>query len=128
MKRRRFLGTAGVVAASLAGCIGSSMPKDAVVRAMQESPPVNATLVSADTLPQPEQQIAQTAVEKGFYHACPELPDVLHSFSNRFDQPNNAYLEYNGADYALWIRISDTVVAGTASPPESQPSCGFFDR
>lgn len=87
---------------------------------------MDTTVVSADTLPQAERQIVQTAVENGLYHACPETPDALHSFSNRFDQPENAYLEYNGADYALWIRIADTVVAGTASPPESQPSCGFF--
>lgn len=126
MKRRRLLATVGVASASLSGCIGAGMPRDAVVQAVQQPSPENATLVFYEELPQTEQQIAQTAVEGDFYHACPELPDAIRSFAERFESPDNAYLEYQDTSYAMWIQIEDTIRAGTASPPESDPSCRFF--
>lgn len=126
MKRRHFLGSVGAASASLAGCIGPNMPKDAVVRAVQNSPPADVALVAYDDLPRAEQQIARTAVEEDYYHACPELPEAVHSFAERFEGPDDAYLEYRGTSYAMWIRIEDTVQAGTASPPENEPSCGLF--
>lgn len=126
MKRRQFVAAAGAASVSLAGCIGASMPTDAVVRAVQKSPPADVAVVSADTVSQAEQQIVQTAVEQDVYHACPELPDAVHAFADRFGQPDSAYLQHQGTTYALWIRIEDTVRAGTASPPERDPSCGFL--
>lgn len=126
MKRRHLLAAVGAVSVSVAGCLGAGMPHDAVVRAEQESPPVDATVVSYDDLPEAEQQIARTAVETDFYHACPELPAAVRSFAERFEGPDDAYLAYRGMRYAMWIRIEDTVRAGTASPPEANPSCGFL--
>lgn len=126
MKRRRLLAAVGAVSASVAGCLGAGMPHDAVVRAERVSPPADATVVSYDDLPEAEQQIARTAVETDFYHACPELPAAVWSFAERFGGPDDAYLEYRGTVYAMWIRIEDTVRAGTASPPEKDPSCGFI--
>lgn len=126
MKRRRFLVTVGATSSSLAGCIGPDMPKDAIVRAVQESPPEDVALVSYDELPQDEQEIARTAIEEEFYHACPELPGAVRSFGERFEGPDNAYLEFQGRSYALWIRIEDVIRAGTASPPENDPSCGLI--
>ncbi|MFB6096827.1 MAG: hypothetical protein ABEJ74_05520 [Haloferacaceae archaeon] len=126
MNRRRFLATAGAAAASLSGCIGSGMPTDAVVRTVQESPPADVASVAYDELPPAEQEIARTAVEEAFYHACADLPPALRSFSERFDGPDDAYLEYQGTSYAVWIRIEDTIRAGTAPPPENEPSCGLL--
>ena len=85
MKRRRLLATVGATSVSLAGCIGTDMPHDAVVRAVQKSPPEDVALVSYDDLPKSEQQIARTAVEEDFYHACPELPEAVRSFAERFE-------------------------------------------
>jgi hypothetical protein len=126
MKRRGFLAIIGTVSGSLAGCIGPGLPEDAVVRAVQESPPDDVLLVSYDELARTEQQIARTAVEENFYHTCPELPDALFSFADHFEGTGDAYLEYQGTSYAMWIRIQDTIRAGTASSPENDPSCGFF--
>lgn len=126
MKRRHFLATVGAASASLAGCLGPDMPNDAVVRAVQESRPTDTAVVSYDVLSRAEQQIARTAVEEDFYHACPDLPAALRSFAERFEGTEDTYLEYRGTSYAMWIRIEDTVRAGTASPPENEPSCGVI--
>lgn len=126
MKRRSFLATAGAASASLAGCIGPNMPKDAVVRAVQDSPPADVAVVSTDDLDQAELQLAQTAVAEDFYHACPEIPDAARSFAEYFEEPDNAYLEHQTTSYAMWIRIEDTIRAGTASPPKNAPSCGLI--
>lgn len=99
MKRRHFLATVGAASASLAGCIGPDMPNDAVVRAIQESRPKDAAEVSYDDFSQAEQQIARTAVEEDFYHACPDLPPSLRSFAERFEGTEDTYLEYRGTSY-----------------------------
>lgn len=121
-----MLATVGAVSVSLAGCLGPNMAHDAVVRAVQESPPAEVTAVATDELPQAEQQIARTAVEQEVYHACPELPDAVRSFAERFEEPDDAYLEYHGTGYAMWIRIEDIIRVRTASPPENDPSCGLL--
>lgn len=126
MKRRRFLATVGAVSASLSGCIGPGMPKDAIVRTVQESPPTDVASVAYDELPPAEREIARTAVEEEFYHACADLPPALRSFAERFEGPDDAYLKYRATSYAVWIRIEDTVRAGTAPPPETEPSCGLL--
>ena len=125
MRRRRVLALFGVSALPFAGCLGSGMPHDAVVRAVRDSRSNREISVSYDTLPRTEQQIARTAVEEGLYHACPQLPEAVRSFADRFSEPDNAYLGYRGRTYALWIRITDLVSASTASSPEREPSCGF---
>lgn len=102
------------------------MPRDAVVRAVEQSATRGAVVVAYADLPQGEQQIARTAVEENLYHACPELPESLRSFSSRFEGANDAYLEYQGTTYGVWIRIEDTTRADTAEPPENEPSCGLI--
>ena len=124
MRRRRVLALLGVSSLPFAGCLGSGMPHDAVVRAVRDSQSEREASVSYDELPRAERQIARTAVEEGLYHACPELPEALRSFTDRFDGPD-AYLGHRGTTYALWIRITDMVFVSTASPPEEEPSCGF---
>lgn len=126
MKRRRLLISVGAVSASVSGCIGPNMPKDAVVRMDRESPPADASPVSYDDLPEAERRLARAAVEDGLYHACPELPDALRSFAQRFEDPESAYVAYRGASYAVWIRIADTIGPRTAAPPERDPSCGVI--
>ena len=102
------------------------MPQDAVVRTTQKSPTDDAVVVSHAELPEDEREIARTAVEEPFYHACPELPEALRSFASRFQKINDTYLEYRETTYGVWIRIEDTIRAGTASAPEENPSCGFI--
>lgn len=125
MKRRQVLALTGAASAGLAGCSGSGMPKDAVVRAVQQRIPEAAVVVPYKELPPSEQQVAQTAVEEEFYHACPELPESVSSFAERFDT-QNGYLKYDGSGYALWIRIQDMVFVGSASAPDEDPSCGLL--
>ncbi|QPV64209.1 hypothetical protein I7X12_06180 [Halosimplex litoreum] len=124
MNRRRLLGLLGASALATPGCLGSGMPDDAVVRAEPASRPQDDTAVRYEALPESEQEIVQTAIEEGLYHACPELPDAIHSFADRFGE--SAYLRYRDTTYALWIRITDMVFATSASPPEKDPSCGFL--
>lgn len=126
MKRRRFLVTVGTASASLSGCLGPDMPKDAIVRAVQEPPPEDVEVVEYDALPQAEQQIARTAVEADIYHACPELPEAVRSFAARFEEPDNAYLNHQGTSYAVWIRIQDIIRVRTAAAPENPPSCSVI--
>ena len=126
MQRRHVLALLGTSSLAFAGCIGSGMERDAVVRAVQKSAPENVTPISYDDLPQAEQQIARTAIEEGLYHACPELPGALQSFADRFKDSENAYLEYQDTSYGMWIRIEDMIQAVTASAPESDPSCGII--
>lgn len=126
MKRRHFLATVSAASTLLAGCTGTDRQKDAIITAVQKSPSEVEWVLPYDVLSQAEQQIARTAIEENVYHACPDLSNAIHSFADRFEQPDSAYLTYQGAKYALWIRIEDTVLARTASPPEREPSCGFF--
>lgn len=126
MNRRKLLGLLGTSALATSGCLGSGMPDDAVVRAEPASQSHDDTVIQYDTLPEDEQEITQTALEEEFYHACPELPDAIHSFANRFGDP--AYLGYQGTTQALWVRVTDQVYATTASPPDNDPSCGFLLR
>lgn len=87
---------------------------------------MDVAVVPYEDFPRAEQQIAQTAVEDKFYHACADFPDALRSFAERFTGTEAAYLAYEQSLYAMWIRIKDTIRAGTASPPDSDPSCGVF--
>lgn len=119
-----LLGTASLTVPA-SGCLGG-MPGDAVVRAVPGAEPGGTTPVRYRDLPAPEQEIARTAITEPFYHACPELPDALRSFASRFDAPDTAYLTREGEPYGLWIRIEDTVRAGTASSPDADPSCGVL--
>jgi len=125
MDRRRLLGLASASAASLSGCLGTGMAKDAVVRAAPADPG-GIDPVEYGSLPEAERAIADAAVEDGLYHACPDLPDAVRSFANRFDGLETAYLARQGATYGLYVRITDQVFATTVSPPERDPSCGFL--
>lgn len=125
MKRRTLLAVAGVVPASLAGCFGE-IPSDAVVTAVQESPPEHAPVVSYDDLPRAEQRIARTAVEEDRYHACPEVPAAVRSFGDRFTEHEDSYLTYHETGYAMYIRIADATWADSAPAPENEPSCGLI--
>jgi len=82
--------------------------------------------VSHDELSQAEQQIIRTAVEEGFYHACPDLPEAVWTLAEHVERADYAYLAYQGTRYSLWIRIQDQVFATTASAPENDPSCGLI--
>ncbi|WP_147270921.1 hypothetical protein [Haloplanus salinus] len=125
MNRRALLSAAGVAVAPLAGCIGGNS-RDAVVNTAEQSPTDDAEVISYADLPGAEQQIAKTAVEEEFYHACPNLPDALYSFSERFSTIDSSYLRYQGTAYGLWIRIQDTIRVDTAPTPDSDPSCGIL--
>ena len=122
MNRRHFLVAVGAGSVSLSGCLAGGS-KDAVVRLVQESAPEDVAVVSYNDLPHAEQRIVQTAIEENFYHACPELPEAVRSFSNRFEDPGNAFIAYQGTSYAVWVRIEDMIGPTTAPPPKGDPSC-----
>lgn len=124
MNRRALLAAAGTVATPLAGCIGGAT-SDAVVSTAERSVTDDAEVIAYADLPEAERRIARTAVVEGFYHACPDLPDALYSFSERFSTIDDSYLAYRGTAYGLWIRISDTVRVDTAPTPDADPSCGI---
>lgn len=125
MHRRQFLALVSVSSVGLSGCLGGGLAEDALVRAVQESAPESDVDVRYEELPPAEQEIARTAVEEPYYHACPDLPDALRSFAQRF-RSERAFLEYQNETYALWIRIQDVVSASTADPPEDDPGCGLL--
>lgn len=126
MRRRQLLGLLGVSTVSVSGCLGSGMPDDAVIRAVSDTQASTEETVQYRDLPEDEQNVAETAVNEEFYHVCPEIPDAVQSFANRFDDPDSAYLTYQDSVYALWIRITDVVLASTASSPDANPSCGLI--
>jgi hypothetical protein len=123
VNRRRLLAAAGIVATPLAGCVGSATG-DAVVSTAERSVTDDAEVISYADLPEAERRIARTAVVEGFYHACPDLPDALYSFAERFSTIDDSYLEYRGTTYGLWVRITDTVRVDIAPTPDADPSCG----
>lgn len=125
MNRRVLLSAAGLAVAPLAGCLGGGT-SDAVVNTAERSVTESADVVAYTDLPAAEQQIARTAVEEEFYHACPDLPDALYSFSERFSTIDNSYLAYQATTYGLWIRIQDTIRVDTAPTPDANPSCGIL--
>ncbi len=124
MHRRTLLTVLTTTALPLAGCAGG--PRDALVSAGESEPSEDTPALRVSDLPEKERSIARTAIEDGVYHACPELPPELRSLAGRFDGPDDAYLRYDGRTYGLWIRIEDTVWAGTADPPAETPSCGLL--
>lgn len=126
MNRRHLLDLLGACAVSISGCLGSGMPADAVVRAVPDSQSNTDVTVQYSALPEREQAIVRTAVEDAFYHAGPEPPDAVRSLGNRLEEPDTAYLTYQNTTYALWIRITDIVLAATASSPERGPSSGLI--
>jgi hypothetical protein len=125
VNRRALLSAAGLAVVPLAGCLGGNA-RDAVVSTVEQSAADDAEVISYTDLPEAEQQIARTAVEESFYHACPDLPDALYSFSERFSTIDSSYLAYRGTTYGLWIRIQDTVLVDTAPTPDTDPSCGVL--
>ncbi len=125
VNRRALVSAAGLVVAPLAGCLGGA-PRDAVVNTVEQSTADDAEVISYTDLPAAEQQIARTAVEDSFYHACPDLPDALYAFSERFSTIDSSYLAYRETTYGLWIRIQDTVRVDTAPTPDTDPSCGIL--
>lgn len=116
MNRRRYLALLSVSSLSVAGCLGG-MPRDAVVRAVQQSSPENKIPISYTTLPQAEQEIARTAVEEEYFHACPDLSDAVRTFADRFTAPDTAYLGYQGTFYA---HGSASLTSCTQQPPHRQ--------
>jgi hypothetical protein len=124
MDRRTLLTVLSTTALPLTGCVDG--PRDALVSAAEREPDDGETALRVTDLPDAEQSIARTAIEDELYHACPELPPELRSFAGRFDGPDTAFLRYDGRTYGLWVRIGDTVWAGTAEPPEATPSCGLL--
>jgi hypothetical protein len=122
VRRRQLLALAGAL--PLAGCLGGT-DGDAVVRAQPSSAFDTSTPVVFDDLPAEERAIVRTAVDDGFYHACPELPGAVRSFAGRLDSEAPS-LEYDGDRYGLYVRVEDLVYADTADPPERMPGCGPF--
>lgn len=102
------------------------MPKDAVVRAVQNSQPEEDASVLYMDLPKAERTIVDTAIEEDFYHACPKLPKAVRSFTHRVTESKTPYLGYQGKTYGLWVRVEDKVYSMTADPPEKTPSCGYL--
>lgn len=125
MNRRTLLSAAGLAVAPLAGCLGAGTD-DAVVSTAERSVSESEEILTYADLPEAERQIARTAVEEEFYHACPGLPDALYSFSERFSTIDSSYLAHRGTTYGLWIRIQDTIRVDTAPAPDADPSCGIF--
>lgn len=125
MNRRGFLSAVGITVVPLTGCLRPNRG-DAVVNTAERSAADDAEVIVSSDLPEPQRQIAHTAVEDGFSHACPDLPDALYSFSEQFSTINNSYLKSQGTTYGLVIRIGDTIQVDTAPTPDSDPSCGIL--
>ena len=140
LTRRRLLsiGTA-VGSTALAGCIGgcnqglpflgTGMPHDGEIAVERvDTVPEQATIIDFSALPDAEQSLLRTAIKESVVRVClddsGEQADALRSFANRIDGAS-AYLAYESNRYALWVRVEDMVVAGTASPPEGDedPCC-----
>lgn len=51
---------------------------------------------------------------------------LLQAFADRFEEPDDAELEYEQTSYAIRTRIEDTIGAGTAPPPEHESPRGCF--
>lgn len=126
MKRRSLLAAVGAVSVPLAGCAGAGMPEDAVVRAVQASPPEDVAVVSSADLPPAEREIVRTAVAEEVYHACPDLPAAIGSLAGRFESIQDAHVAHRDTSYAVWIRIQDQVYAASAPSPDTDPSCGLI--
>jgi hypothetical protein len=125
MNRRTLLSTCGLAVVSLTGCIGGNS-RDAVINVVEQSVAEDAEVISYISLSEGEQQIARTAVEEEFYHACSELPDALYSLSERFSTIDNSSLLYQETAYELWIRSQDTLRVSTAPTPDADPSHGIL--
>jgi hypothetical protein len=125
VKRRALLTTAGAITTASAGCLDDGFREDASVRAVRGDAG-GATVVSATDLPPDELEIARTAVKEEFYHACPELPEALRQFAERFAEADADHMAFRGTTYAMWIQIQDYGTASAASPPDDLPSCGFL--
>jgi len=92
------------------------------------SVPEGATVIPVPELPAPERSLVRTAIEEGVVRVCMdhggERADALRSVADRVTAANT-YLAADGHRYAVWLRITDLVYAGTASPPEgdADPCC-----
>jgi len=125
--RRRLLATTGSVATlALAGCL-DRMPHDGEIAtgpaSETDATAADASLVHFTDLPTTERDVVATALDEGLYHACSDL-DALSSFADRVTP--RTYLERDGAYYGLWVRVTDTVAADTADPPDERPDCGWL--
>lgn len=140
LTRRRLLaiGTA-VGSTALAGCVGgcgqglpflgTGMPHDGEIAVEHvDAVPEQATTIDFSELPDAEQSLLRTAIKEGVARACMDdsgqEADALRSFANRTNG-ESSYLAHGSDRYALWVRVTDVVYGGTASPPESgdDPCC-----
>jgi hypothetical protein len=120
MKRRQVVALLGTV--PLAGCVGGE--QDALLKLEQSATDGTVEIVFTD-LSTEERRVVQTAIDEDFYHACPELPEAIRSLADRIES-RDPYLDYRGETYGLWLSITDSVYAMTASPPDDPPSCGIL--
>lgn len=102
------------------------MSSDAVVKSVPDSDADADVTVRYSDLPDEEREIVETAVNEGLYHACPEIPDAVHTFASRFSNTEEPYLSYDGTTYGLWLSVEDELFATTAPAPENDPSCGVL--
>lgn len=82
----------------------------------------SAEIVRFDSLPEDEQALVETALTDGYQISCDTPPDdsAWWAFAHRPDRMD-AYVEYQGAMYGLWLRITDMVFIDTAAaPPEEE--------
>lgn len=138
MTRRDLLASGGAVGAlALAGCtgrcgpslpfLGPSMPQDGAVGVEPvESAPEDATVLQFSELPDSERALLRTAVESGGVAVCLDgggRAEALRSFTDRVEF--ESYLRYEGRLYGLAVRVTDQVLTGTGSLPDTEgnPCC-----
>jgi len=132
--RRRLLAATGALGATaLAGCtgpcsdvpfLGPDMPHDGVVAASPVgSVPDDADVVALANLPSAERALVRQAIDGGAVRACmddeTERTRAMESFADRVAV--ESYLADGDDDYALWVRLTDVVYAGTADSPDGNP-------
>ena len=105
------------------------MPHDGEVAVEPaDSVPAGATVIELGDLPRRERALLRTAIEDGVARACMNedgpRSGALRSFADRLTA-GSSYLGFRAERYGLWVRIEDTVRAGTADPPPagSDPCC-----
>ncbi|MFB6079031.1 MAG: hypothetical protein ABEJ80_08650 [Halarchaeum sp.] len=124
-RRRALAATVTVATAALAGCL-DRMPHDGEIAtepaSETDATAADASLVHYADLSAEERDVVATAISDGVYHACSDL-DTLSSLAGRLTP--RTYLERDGDYYGLWVRVTDTVAADTADPPDEEFDCGW---